>query len=263
MLTTRFVIGSPNWIDLGTPDLEAAHAFYGALFGWEFQSMGPEVGGYGLYQLDGRTVTGAMTVPTDEAAPAWSVYFQTPDTDATAKAVTQAGGSVVFGPMDIFDVGRMAIFADAAGAGFGSWQPGTNKGFDLADDPGSLCWLELITPDAGSAMAFYRAVFDWQAFDVPFPGGTYTTVHPAEGTAESMFGGLVPAASDPVEAGSAPYWLPYFGVSDADAVTAKARELGGEVRMEPTDLEGVGRIAKLTDPWGARFAVLKGVRPPS
>ena len=38
---------------------------------------------------------------------------------------------------------------------------------------------------------------------------------------------------------------------------SKARDLGGEVRMPATPVEGVGRIAKLTDPYGARFAVIR------
>ncbi|WP_369228485.1 VOC family protein (plasmid) [Streptomyces sp. R39] len=32
MLTTRFVPGAPNWLDLGVPDIDAAAAFYSALF---------------------------------------------------------------------------------------------------------------------------------------------------------------------------------------------------------------------------------------
>jgi len=92
---------------------------------------------------------------------------------------------------------------------------------------------------------------------VPFPGGTYTCINPA-GTEESdMFGGLVPLADDPTEAESGAYWLPYFEVTDTDATVGKAQELGGTVRMPATDLEGVGRMAKLADPYGARFAVIK------
>ena len=41
MLTTRNVTGAPNWIDLGTPDLDGAGAFYGNLFGWRFRPGGP------------------------------------------------------------------------------------------------------------------------------------------------------------------------------------------------------------------------------
>ena len=52
MLTTRFVNGAPNWLDVGTPDIDGAISFYGGLFGWEFQSAGPDAGGYGFFVLD-------------------------------------------------------------------------------------------------------------------------------------------------------------------------------------------------------------------
>jgi predicted enzyme related to lactoylglutathione lyase len=38
-------------VDLGTPDIDAAVRFYGALFGWQFQSAGPDAGGYGMLTL--------------------------------------------------------------------------------------------------------------------------------------------------------------------------------------------------------------------
>jgi predicted enzyme related to lactoylglutathione lyase len=38
VLSAPYVTGSPNWIDLGTPDVEAAKVFYGGLFGWTFAS---------------------------------------------------------------------------------------------------------------------------------------------------------------------------------------------------------------------------------
>lgn len=90
---------------------------------------------------------------------------------------------------------------------------------------------------------------------VSFPGGTYTCVNPAGGGADSMFGGIVSLADDPTE--DTAYWLPYFEVPDAEATVAKARELGGTVRMPATEIEGVGSIARLADPYGARFAVIK------
>src|SRR5689334_8936739 len=59
MLTTDFVPGAPDWLDLGSADVEASSAFYGGLFGWTFRSAGPDAGGYGFFQLDGRTVAAA------------------------------------------------------------------------------------------------------------------------------------------------------------------------------------------------------------
>ena len=88
MLTTRFVTGAPNWIDLGTPDIEGASAFYSHLFGWRFQSAGPEMGGYGFFQLDGRTAAAGMQNPPEQGPPSWNVYFQSPDADAFAAAIS-------------------------------------------------------------------------------------------------------------------------------------------------------------------------------
>jgi predicted enzyme related to lactoylglutathione lyase len=257
MLTTRFVTGAPNWLDVGTPDIEGASSFYGGLFGWQFQSAGPDAGGYGFFQLAGKTAAGGMQTTEEQGPPSWTVYFQSPDAQATAKAAEQAGGSVIVQPMDVMGQGHMAILGDEAGVPFGIWQPALTKGIDVAGDPGSLCWVELYTPDEPAAAAFYNSVFGWETSATPFPGGTYTCINPAGTEEESMFGGVMPLADDPVEAKTGAYWLPYVEVPDTDAVVAKAQELGGTVRMPATDMEGVGRMAKLADPYGARFAVIK------
>jgi predicted enzyme related to lactoylglutathione lyase len=261
MLTTRFVTGAPNWIDVGTSDIDGATSFYGGLFGWQFQSAGPDAGGYGFFQLAGKTAAGGMQTTPEQGPPSWTVYFQTPDAEATAKAAEQARGSVLMQPMDVMGQGHMAILADKAGVPFGIWQPGQTKGIEVAGDPGSLCWVELYTPDVASAAAFYDSVFGWNTSAAPFPGGTYTCVNPAGTEEEDMFGGLVALADDPTEAESGAYWLPYFEVEDTDATVAKAQELGGTVRVPATDMEGVGRMARLADPYGARFAVIKSAAP--
>lgn len=260
MLTTRYVTGSPNWIDVGTPDMEGATAFYQGLFGWQFQSAGPDAGGYGMMQKGGGTVAGAMTVPPGQSSAAWSIYFQTGDADSTAKVVQLGGGKVDLAPVDVMDMGRTGVFADPDGARFAVWQPGTNKGLDVVGDPGSLCWAELYTPDEVAATGFYSSVFGWETNTMPMPDGesTYRMVNPAGQGPDGMFAGLVPIGSDPTETGSAPYWLLYFAVEDCDAAVARARSLGGSVRADPLHVEGVGTYAKLADPYGAPFAVMQG-----
>ncbi|MEU5295890.1 VOC family protein [Streptomyces umbrinus] len=257
MLTTRFVTGAPNWVDLGTSDIDGATSFYNGLFGWDFRSAGPESGGYGFFQLAGKTAAGGMQTSPEQGPPSWNVFFQTPDADATAKAVERTGGKVLMPPDDVMKEGRLAVFSDKAGVSFGVWQPGQLRGIDIAGDAGSLCWVELYTPDIAAAAAFYYSVLGLETSAMPFPGGTYTCLNPAEGGEDSMFGGVVPLADDPTEQETGAYWLPYFEVADTDALVAKAEELGGTVRMPATSVEGVGRIAKLADPYGARFAVIK------
>ncbi|MEU4408722.1 VOC family protein [Streptosporangium sp. NPDC023963] len=253
MLTTRYVPGAPNWIDLGTPDVEAAAAFYGPLLGWSLQEAGPQAGGYGFFELDGKVVAAAGPLTQEGAVSAWTPYFHTADADATAKAVEQAGGTVRVAPDDVFAKGRMAGFTDPGGAEFAVWQPGTIKGLDLVTENGSLAWLELYVTDAETARPFYQAVFDWDIQDITFGDMPYLLLSTTEGE-NAALGGV-----RPLQAGDRPHWLPYFEVADCDASVVRVRELGGDLVAPAADIEGVGRFAVVSDPHGARFAVIASV----
>ncbi|WP_328399791.1 VOC family protein [Streptomyces sp. NBC_00390] len=263
MLSTDFVPGSPCWIDLGAPDVEAAAAFYGAVFGWQAQPLGDETGDYKAFRLDGKAV-GAIGRLTEEGArPAWMTYFNTPDIDATVKAVTHAGGSVRTAPSEASDEGRFAQLTDPQGAQFAVWQAGSYPGLQLTDAPGSLVWIELYTTDAAAAQSFYNTVFGWTGQDMELPGGegAYTMLTPKSLPQERRFGGLM-AVPEMFTAGEKqPYWHPVFGSADCDATVALVRENGGQVSMGPEDAEGVGRLAVCNDPAGAEFVVLTPAPP--
>ncbi|MDF6045490.1 VOC family protein [Streptomyces sp. JH14] len=253
MLSTDFVTGAPNWLDLGSPDIPAAARFYGAVFGWSFESAGPEAGGYGFFQKDGRTVAAVGPLTHEGASPAWTVYFQTPDADATAKAVEQNGGTVRAEPFDVMEAGRMAQFTDPGGAEFAVWQPAAVKGLEKTSEPDALCWVELHAGDASATPAFYRSLFGWRSQGMEAPGMPYTVLSTADGDQEdASFGGLVQ-----VQEGMEPLWVPYFHAEGADATVSRAAANGGSVVMPASDIPDVGRIAWLADPSGAPFAVLQ------
>ncbi|WP_370423419.1 VOC family protein [Streptomyces sp. QH1-20] len=259
MLTTDFVTGAPNWLDLGSPDTAAAAAFYGSVFGWDFRAAGPEAGGYGFFQKDGRTVAALGPLTEEGANAAWTVYFRTPDADATAKATEQGGGTVRVEPFDVMDAGRMACLTDPGGAEFAVWQPGSVKGLEAASEPDTLCWTELHSPDPEAAQAFYRSLFGWRSERMEVPGMTYTVLSSAEGDQQATtFGGVAP-----LEDGNEPRWLPYFAVEDADAAVARTVDHGGSVLMPAMDTPDIGRMAWLTDPFGAPFAVIEPNPPQS
>ena len=91
MPTPEHSNGAPCWIDLMTSDTEKAKSFYGALFGWTFQTGDQEkYGGYITASKDGKSVAGVMQKMEDQAAmpDMWSTYLQTGDAAATAAAVT-------------------------------------------------------------------------------------------------------------------------------------------------------------------------------
>ncbi|WP_441246893.1 VOC family protein [Kitasatospora sp. McL0602] len=253
MVTTDFKSGAPSWIDLGSPDTDAAAAFYGAVFGWTFVSAGPEAGGYGFFQEGGKTVAALGPLTDEGAISAWTVYFQTPDADAVAKGVEQAGGTVRVAPFDVMDAGRMAQLTDPTGGDFAIWQPARTKGLDLVGEPNSFCWAELHTPDTATALTFFQSVFGWRAEDSGVPGVEYTVLSTAEGEQpDAGFGGLA-GMFPPLRLG----WLPHFAVNDPDAVAAATTGNGGSVIMPPEDVPTVGRIAVFADPSGAQYAVIK------
>jgi uncharacterized protein len=256
MLTTNFADGAPNWTDLAASEVPAAAEFYGAVFGWQFQSAGPDAGGYGFFTLRGATVAAVGPLPQEGAHPTWTVYFQTSDADATAEAVQKAGGTVRAAPMDVFTAGRMAAFTDPTGGEFAVWQPGETKGLDAVTDENTLCWTELYTTDAAAATGFYRDVFDWQTQDVPLGSGTYTVVTPAAGGEQAAHGGVMQLLPENLDRGASSEWHPYFEVADCDATVAVATSRGATVMIPPTEAEGVGRFAMLADPQGAVLAVI-------
>jgi len=163
---TSYEPGTPSWVDLGSPDVEASAAFYAGLFGWEAHtSPDPEAGGYTMFVLDGHTVAGLGPLFDEGDRPSWTMYVAVADADATASSVAAAGGSVFVPPMDVLDAGRMAVCADDQGARFSIWQAGTHCGSTLANEPGTMCWTELAVPDSRQAIVFYGGLFGWEADD--------------------------------------------------------------------------------------------------
>lgn len=261
MITTDFIPGSPCWIDLGAPDVPAAAAFYGAVFGWGFEPYGSDEDGnaYGVFRLNGKTV-GAIGKLTEKGArSAWMIYFNTHDADATAQAAKRAGGTSRAAPADAGEEGRMAQLSDPLGGQFAVWQPGKTHGFDAADEPGTLSWTELYTSDAAAAKEFYGNLFGWTTEDMELPGGggTYSIITPAGGDQQRMHGGIMqlPAENLALNDGR-PYWHPVFAVNDTDASVTAVTKNGGSIQMGPEDADGVGRLAVCLDPAGADFVIL-------
>lgn len=248
---TSYAPGTPSWIDIGT-DAEAAIPFYTGLFGWTAFSLGEEAGGYGFFLLDGKQAAG-FGPQQNPGPPVWSSYITVADIEASAAAVTDAGGTVVMPPMDVMSAGRMAVCTDAEGAFFSLWQPLDNVGCAVVNEPGAFCWSELSSRDIDSAKAFYGRVFGWTAetHDLPdSPLGSYSEWV----LGDRKIAGMLPMP--PMVPAEVPaYWLVYFAVDDTDAAVARAEELGGTLMMPPMDVEA-GRFALLQDPQGGMFAVI-------
>jgi hypothetical protein len=120
---------------------------------------------------------------------------------------------------------------------------------------GTFCWHEIGTRDAARAKAFYAEVLGYGVDDEPSPGGGIYTHFKLAGGDEVA--GLYQMEGEMFE-GVPPHWLPYVWVDDVTATAEKATSIGGEVRMGPMSLPGVGDLAILKDPAGAVVGIFHG-----
>jgi predicted enzyme related to lactoylglutathione lyase len=108
--------------------------------------------------------------------------------------------------------------------------------------------IELETTDLGKAQKFYASLFDWKL--EPSPGPTEYLMIRAEG---GPGGGMM---KSPMPNGPS-LWVPYVSVSDLEASTRRAKELGGKVLKENNEVPGMGWFSIVLDPTGAMFALWK------
>jgi uncharacterized protein len=262
-MTQTFAPGTPNWVDLGTTDVAVSAEFYGALFGWSLEDLGPDAGGYGMFRKDGRLVAGVGPATDPDRGTSWTIYFATDDANEAASKVQTQGGQVIVAPMDVMDQGRMAVFSDPSRALFSVWQPGKHRGAELTNQPGSFTWTELSTSDINACKTFYPAVLGVTTRDVSMGQGMTTyTVMEAGGRPVAGAMALDPAAFtlSPAERAqlkgpAVSSWSVYFAVDDCDRAHAKALELGATSVMPPQD-SPAGRFAIITDPQGGTFAII-------
>lgn len=272
-----YLPGVPCWVDTSQPDPTAAVAFYGELFGWEFEDVMPPAseGRYFTARIRGGDVAAVASLAAG-APPAatWNTYVSVQSADETAAKVREAGGSVVMEPFDVMDAGRMAVCADPEGAAFCVWQVKAHKGAQVVNEHGSLNFNTLSTRDADGARAFYGAVFGWRTIELD--GGFEMWTLPGYGDElerdnpdlrkqmaevgapkgfEDVVASLVPIAGD---ADVPAHWGVTFAVDDADVIADRAAELGGTVVVAPFDAPWV-RMTVIADPQGAMFTASRFV----
>ena len=246
----RYPQGVPSWADLATSDLEGARAFYGRLFGWEWDIAGPEFMHYSQALLRGKRVVGIGPRMDDTQPVAWTTYLAVDDADKVVESIPAAGGTVLVPPTEIPGSGRMAIAADPTGAVFGMWEAAAHTGSELVNEPGAVVWNELVSPDLATAQAFYSAALgvDWDEEEMA-PGEKYGLLRVGGRTV----GGATPAQIG--GEGLPPHWGIYFEVADADATVATAQELGAQVAL-PVTPTPQGPMATLIDPQGGAFSII-------
>jgi predicted enzyme related to lactoylglutathione lyase len=242
-------LGAPCWIDLTTSDVDGAQDFYGTVFGWTFESAGPEYGGYINAAKDGHRVAGLMANRSEFQSPDnWATYFHTSDIDATASALSSAGGAVCMGPMEVPAKGFMAGATDPSGAFFGLWQPLEHRGFEVIGEAGSPVWHQLTTREYRAAIDFYREVLGWKTEQV---GDTDEFRYTTASFGDQQLLGVMDGTGF-LPDGVPSNWTIFFGAQDVDKTLGVIADNGGAVVRGAEDTP-YGRLAAATDPTGVIF----------
>lgn len=255
-MTTRTIkrtAGEPTWFDLATPNLDGAKAFYQQVFGWDYVDTGADFGHYHFALAQGRNAAGIGPIwPPDSPQPsAWTIYFASDDATADAARVKELGGQVIVEPMVIADSGSMAVCVDPTGAAFGLWQADNHIGSAMENEHSAIAWCEVNTRDSAVASEFYGKLLN-------------ASVHKMEGMeyhilqrGEQMLCGIL--QMDANWEGIPPHWMGYFQVDNTDAALERALAAGGKLQVPAFDMQ-YGRMAVLSDPYGAVFSI---VQPPA
>jgi predicted enzyme related to lactoylglutathione lyase len=109
-------------LELNTTDLKKAQAFYGGMFGWQFQDN--DMGEYGIYSTftTDNGPRGGITSMKD-APGGWLAYVGVDDIKAATAKAKSLGAQVFVDSQEIPNVGWMSIMNDPTGSRIALFQP--------------------------------------------------------------------------------------------------------------------------------------------
>jgi len=237
------------WRDLLTGDVTAAQQFYGDLFGWEFRSTAG--GAYVVILREGVPIGGIVRADRKFKVNVsqWVSWLSVPDVDTAAGLVTEAGGQILRGPLDLEGRGRLVVATDPQGALLVLARTRDGDPRDGDAPVGGWLWTEIWTHDKAGTLDFYGRIAGYAVEDREVAGTSYTV----------LSGGGAPRAgvvTNPFE-DVATNWLPYVRVDNVTATVTRVEELGGRVLVEPREDRRAGSAAIVADPTGAAFVVQK------
>ena len=252
--------GKIIWHDLLTNDLAASQAFYGELFGWEFDNIGVAAGlksdsAYSLIRHNGMLIGGmidTLAVNGRVDISQWVVSMSVSDIDAAVAAVTAAGGDVITPPTDLQRRGKIAVVRDAEGALLALLQTVSGDPLDRRPEFGDFLWNELWTTNVAGATTFYENLSGlnmatWDVDDDQESGATYRLLK----AGETPRVGIMP---NPLE-DLGPVWVSYLRVKSPASVAARVADLGGRVIVEARPRPLGGEVAFIAGPSGAGIAL--------
>jgi len=243
------------WFDCVTDDPYGSKAFYGALFGWDFHSIGDGAARYTLIENRGRNIGGLHFRPRGEAqarGSRWISLMSVADPAQAARYVEARGGKVVVAPTSFAGRGMHALFRDDGGALFGVLKSDSGDPPDRPVTAGEFLWVDLFTRDPAKAAEFYRGL---AAFEVSVRGTAPEMVRVVLATGGVARASLIALPKEVADPG----WLPFVQVDDVAATVRKTAALGGTILLAPRPDLLNGHVAVIADPHGGVLGVVNRI----
>jgi predicted enzyme related to lactoylglutathione lyase len=121
--------------------------------------------------------------------------------------------------------------------------------------PGKFVWFEHVSHNTKKAQEFYAEVLGWNVKPFPMGDTAYEMILTGD-TWDTMIGGYRRQNGN----GKPPHWIATASVEDVDVAVKVAAANGGKVVEAASDLQGVGRVARIADPQGAELGLLTDAR---
>jgi uncharacterized protein len=156
------------WVDLLTPDVDRAEAFYGKLFGWTFRKIGD--GAYTLAFLGDEPMAGMVRLeskPGERKQARWIGFISVPNVAEAQRRVLSQGGKVLVSARNFPKRGDLAVFADCEGAIFGVISSSTGDVEDFLTVVGDWIWAQFLSREGQKAAGFYAAIGGSTVLDAP------------------------------------------------------------------------------------------------
>lgn len=246
------VSGSPCWLELVTEHPDTAMEFYQRVMGWEYEQRKDSEGQpYYVALLVGEPV-GAIR-PAARSLPDWTVYLATGDLVALVKMSDLLGGHTIDNAHNVPRVGMKAVIEAPAGGEFGAIQLAPDWGF-TAGVPNSLVWAEFITHLAPQADQYFGELFGFTGRQMgDGVADDYMVWYAGD---DSVIGRARMMPGTPMNVPAR--WIAHFRTPldrHFEEALVLAHDAGARLRF-PAYSSELGRVAMMSDPTGARFALI-------
>ncbi|MFT7321250.1 VOC family protein [Congregibacter sp.] len=248
------------WHDLISDDPKGTEAFYGALFGWEFQSLELLGANYWVISLDGAPIAGMVEqsgIAAQRDISQWMSVISVADADTAMKIISEAGGTVLREPVSIGDRGTIAVFADAQGAHFATLTTPSGDPLDSESLPGegAFLWHELWTSNVPAASTLYAELGDLDAVALDREGADGADIDFRVLRSDKLTRAGIRSLPDP---DMPSLWMPYLRVETIERLEQlllQVPELGGEVLVPALPRPAGGYVSVIAGPSGAPIAL--------